>query len=209
MSGAIGLFADLVNPIIGFLSLVTLCLLALLYRHARRLPRRLLDVLQAAAREIGAVVEPPTPMALLYALRKRGEGDDELVVGRLGGIIDNEDKFQPDFHLDRIRHVQEITRTLIEIFPILGILGTVCAMAGAVGLQQGTDAAAAGAALGRIVELFGIAIHSTVYGIGAGILFMILHALIGPRLDSSVRQAEEYREWITQARHQVASRRTA
>ncbi len=75
-----------------------------------------------------------------------------------------------------------VVRTAIESYPLLGILGTLFAMALALseGGPSGIDAAAAGAAqdISHIIKAFNSAIWSTVWGLIFAVGFMLFNASV-------------------------------
>lgn len=90
-----------------------------------------------------------------------------------------------------------ICRTMIEAYPLAGVLGTILAIGAA--LQAGGDENAA-TAVGTIVSRFGDAIWSTFAGLCAAILLMFVNSVMEPSFRRLAENRLHVREMIAQAK---------
>ena len=94
-----------------------------------------------------------------------------------------------------------ICRTMIEAYPLLGVLGTILAIGAA--LQTG-DGEAASATVSTIVSRFGDAIWSTFAGLAAAIFLMFLNSSLEPRFQRLAENRKNVRETVALAKRELA-----
>jgi biopolymer transport protein ExbB/TolQ len=94
-----------------------------------------------------------------------------------------------------------IGRTMIEAYPLVGVLGTILAIGAA--LQTGSaDTAASG--VNAIVGRFGDAIWSTFAGLSAAILLMFLNSIVEPTFLRLGENREHVRETVAKAKRELS-----
>jgi len=99
-----------------------------------------------------------------------------------------------------------MARTMIEAYPLAGVLGTILAIGSAL---QKSETAAAGAAtaattMSRIVERFGDAIWSTFAGLAAAILLMFINSLMETRFERLTQCRSHVRDVVAKAKRELA-----
>ncbi len=94
-----------------------------------------------------------------------------------------------------------ICRTMIEAYPLLGVLGTILAIGAA--LQSG-DAATASASVSTIVSRFGDAIWSTFAGLTSAVLLMFLNSALEPRFRRLAENRTDVRETVARTKRELA-----
>ena len=95
-----------------------------------------------------------------------------------------------------------MARTVIEIYPLLGILGTILAVAAALPALEAENAGA----MTNIMRLFGEAIWSTIFGLAAAIALMWVNSWLEPEY---VRLAEiriNVRDVVAQAKRELGEK---
>lgn len=95
-----------------------------------------------------------------------------------------------------------ICRTMIEAYPMAGILGTILAIGAA--LQQGKAAGDATTTVSTIVQYFGDAIWSTFAGLIAAMVLMFYHSLVETRFLRLAENRVHVRETITRAKREMS-----
>ena len=88
------------------------------------------------------------------------------------------DEARPYLKTASFERTYSLSRTLIEIYPLLGILGTVLAIG--CGLAAQANSAESGAAIDAVVKNFGNSIWSTFMGLLFAVIYMILNAFWEP-----------------------------
>lgn len=171
--------------------------LAVLARAASRIPRQLRYVLDVIGDEVRC--DAPDNLARLYSLKQYLAAADPVRRGHLQGRILESNRWKPDIANEGTRRFASVLGVFGEIFPLLGILGTVCAMA-AKGMAGGEPEVV----FGQVVKLFETAVTSTIYGIICAVIFIPLFQWISGKLDAGYRQADEVRAWIGQMELEVA-----
>lgn len=94
-----------------------------------------------------------------------------------------------------------ICRTMIEAYPLLGVLGTILAIGAA--LQSG-DGSAASTSVNVIVERFGDAIWSTFAGLSAAVVLMFLNSALEPRFRRLSENRTHVRETVAMAKRELS-----
>ncbi len=92
-------------------------------------------------------------------------------------------------------------RTMIEAYPLAGVLGTILAIGGA--LQTGSDAGTT-TTVSTIVERFGDAIWSTFSGLTAAILLMFLNSLLEPPFRRLAENRVHVREIVVRVKRELS-----
>jgi biopolymer transport protein ExbB len=94
---------------------------------------------------------------------------------------------------DNFERAYSVFRTMPEIYPLLGIVGTVLAIAA--GLQgESADK------IDLVVKNFGNSVWSTAIGLMAAIVFMVVNALQEPSFERVLTYKQQVREIITLAK---------
>lgn len=91
-----------------------------------------------------------------------------------------------------------ICRTMIEAYPLAGVLGTILAIGAA--LQTGKGAGSVNVIVGR----FGDAIWSTFAGLTAGILLMFLNSILETRFERLAENREHVRDTIVRTKRELS-----
>lgn len=97
-----------------------------------------------------------------------------------------------------------ICRTMIEAYPLAGVLGTILAIGAA--LQAGPDAGTV-SSISTIVSRFGDAIWSTFAGLTAAILLMFLNSLVEPAFRRLAENRVHVREMVARAKRELSLNR--
>jgi biopolymer transport protein ExbB len=109
------------------------------------------------------------------------------------------DEARPYLKTASFERVYSLSRTLIEIYPLLGILGTVLAI-GCGLASQANAAPESGAAIDAVVRNFGNSIWSTFMGLLFAVIYMILNAFWEPSFLRLMEHQTNVREVITAAK---------
>lgn len=82
--------------------------------------------------------------------------------------------------------------TLVQVFPLLGILGTILAISGetVVGDSTALDPQA-------LTSAFVLAMNTTILGIGFAILFMLVESVLQPRIERTIVDSKNYKNVLT------------
>jgi biopolymer transport protein ExbB len=92
-----------------------------------------------------------------------------------------------------------MARTVIEVYPLLGILGTILAVAAALPALEANDAGA----MTDIMRLFGAAIWSTIWGLGAAIILMWANSWLEPEYSRLAEIRVNVRDVVAQAKREL------
>jgi len=90
-----------------------------------------------------------------------------------------------------------VVRTMVEAYPLLGILGTILAIG--VALQEGSDPS-----VSNLVGRFGEAIWSTFAGLIAAILLMAINSLLEPAFARLQENRHQIRDTVLRVKRQLA-----
>jgi biopolymer transport protein ExbB len=93
-----------------------------------------------------------------------------------------------------------VARTSIEMYPLLGIMGTVLAIGLALNAPSSAEA---GLATERIVRNFAGSIWATLAGIGCGIVLLLVNSVVEPGFQRLLEHRWEVREVISAAKTQL------
>lgn len=147
-----------------------------------------------------------------------GRGADQIdaFIADIGDVLHSPDRAEDRTALhDRIRILDErrsylqsglfptasnVARTMIEAYPLLGVLGTILAIGSAL---QGADAS-----VQDIVARFGDAIWSTAAGLVAGILLLFVNGVLEPGFLRLIESRQTVRETVSQAKRELALRQS-
>lgn len=97
--------------------------------------------------------------------------------------------------------ISNMARTMIEAYPLAGVLGTILAIGSA--LQNGGTADAASATMTGIVSRFGDAIWSTFAGLSAAMLLMFINSLLEPRFARLTTCRTHVRDMVARAKREL------
>jgi biopolymer transport protein ExbB/TolQ len=92
-----------------------------------------------------------------------------------------------------------MARTVIEVYPLLGILGTILAVAAALPALEANEAGA----MTDIMRLFGAAIWSTIWGLGAAIILMWANSWLEPEYSRLAEIRINVRDVVAQAKREL------
>lgn len=93
-----------------------------------------------------------------------------------------------------------IWRTMIDAYPLAGVLGTILAIGVALQTEPGGGAASTGA----IVSQFGNAVWSTFAGLAAAIVLMFFNSCVEPPFQRLTENRSHVREMIARAKRELA-----
>jgi biopolymer transport protein ExbB/TolQ len=145
------------------------------------------DQIEAFLADIKDVLDAPAKQADREALWQRMK------------ILDEERRY---LQSQSFETSYNICRTMIEAYPMAGILGTILAIGAA--LQTGKAAQDAAATVGSIVQYFGDAIWSTFAGLVAAMVLMFINSLVETRFRRLAENREHVRETITRAKREMS-----
>jgi biopolymer transport protein ExbB/TolQ len=81
--------------------------------------------------------------------------------------------------------------TLVQVFPLLGILGTILAISSqTIGTSGTLDPQA-------LTSAFVVAMDTTILGIGFAVLFMLAESVLQPRIERTIVDSKNYKEVLT------------
>ncbi len=92
-------------------------------------------------------------------------------------------------------------RTMIEAYPLMGVLGTIVAIGAAL---RTTAERESGAVVGEVVKRFGDSIWATFAGLFFAILLMLINSVLEPRFTRLVEHRVHVREMIAKAKRELA-----
>ncbi|MEZ6130723.1 MAG: MotA/TolQ/ExbB proton channel family protein [Planctomycetaceae bacterium] len=98
--------------------------------------------------------------------------------------------------------VANMTRTMIEAYPLAGVLGTILAIGSA--LQRPDGAVDAAATMSSIVNRFGDAIWSTFAGLAAAIILMFINSMLETRFERLSQSRLHVRDMVAKAKRELA-----
>lgn len=95
-----------------------------------------------------------------------------------------------------------MARTMIEAYPLAGVLGTILAIGSA--LQRNDAAQDAAATMSAIVTRFGDAIWSTFCGLAAAIVLMFINSMLETRFERLTQSRSHVRDMVAKAKRELA-----
>jgi len=128
----------------------------------------------------------------------RGNDAERQMLGQRMAILDERRRYLSRMLFETSYNV---CRTMIEAYPLLGVLGTILAIGTALQTGDGTSAASS---VGVIVARFGDAIWSTFAGLSAAIALMFLNSALEPRFRRLSENREHVRETIARAKRELS-----
>jgi biopolymer transport protein ExbB len=109
----------------------------------------------------------------------------------------DEERLYLKTHWFEVRY--SVARTFIEIFPLLGIVGTVIAIAAGLATSGPNDADR----VNKVVQNFGYSVLSTAIGLGAAIFFMFANSLLEPGFERLLEYADRIRDLVAEAKRRL------
>jgi biopolymer transport protein ExbB len=143
------------------------------------------DQIEAFLVDVNEVLETPS-----------NEGDRQLLLQRMN-ILDEKRRY---LHSLSFATWYNLARTMIEAYPLAGVLGTILAIGAAL---QG-DGGASANAVSSIVSHFGDAIWSTFAGLSACIVLMFLNSLLEPRFMRLSENRQHVRDVVARAKRELS-----
>jgi len=147
---------------------------------------RLDDSLRALIEYVQAVLHDPQYVPQRGELRERIE------------IIDEDRSYSFSEGFERFFN---FWRSMIEVYPLLGILGTVLAIAASIGAS---GAPASQSAAPTILSNFGYALQSTIAGLGLGVVMIGLNAWHEVGFERLVQRGAQMRETVNKVKRELA-----
>ena len=92
---------------------------------------------------------------------------------------------------NRIEMIESLMSTLVQVFPLLGILGTILAIA-QTAFQSGGEIN-----VSDLSNAFVLAMDTTILGISFSILFMIAESLLRPRVEQLIHESNHFKQIIS------------
>ncbi len=213
----------LITPVIWLFAVAGAALHIYLYQRTKRLELRLRSVLDDTAVRLGLSraaeqLRIGTP-ALLYELGTYLKGLSADQLPPLRAYLQGRDWEKDDLQDQNLQLWRSILLTVIESFPLLGIIGTATAMAQSASIkvadggQKAAEAVgAAGGAVApgfdQVLDLFGVATGTTILGLTFAVFFMFTYSWISTRISRALEEARTYRAWVGEA-YALAGRREA
>lgn len=142
------------------------------------------DQIEAFLVDVNEVLEAPS-----------GEGDRQLLLQRMS-ILDEKRRY---LHSLSFATWYNLSRTMIEAYPLAGVLGTILAIGAALQNDGGTQVTA----VSSIVTHFGEAIWSTFAGLTACIVLMFLNSLLEPRFMRLTENRQHVRDVVARAKREL------
>ncbi|GAB4155007.1 MAG: hypothetical protein Kow00107_04920 [Planctomycetota bacterium] len=191
--------AATINYIILLFAIVGVFLAYFLWRSSRELPVALHRIILDTARQWGLtdLADREDASRVLEGLRMFVEHADAERRGELRGYLSGSDR-KPDLELPKVRTAQRLAHILTEVFPLLGILGTVCALSASMAATAATEGVSQ-ELLAQVLSLFGTAIDSTIYGLVCAVAFMLTFGAIDSRLEQAAEMTAKYRDILDKA----------
>lgn len=100
-----------------------------------------------------------------------------------------------------------VARTMIEAYPLAGVLGTILAIGSA--MQRSEAAQDAATTMASIVNRFGDAIWSTFCGLAAAIVLMFVNSVLETRFERLTQSRSHVRDMVAKAKRELAMAQTA
>lgn len=144
--------------------------------------------IEAFVADINEVLEDP----------ERGEDRDALL--QRMNILDERRGYLHSLVFDTSYN---IWRTMIDAYPLAGVLGTILAIGVAMQAEPSGESVSA---VSRIVDQFGNAVWSTFAGLASAILLMFLNSCVEPRFYRLAENRVHIREMIGKAKRELSFR---
>ncbi len=124
-----------------------------------------------------------------------GSGNRVLLKQRMQIIDERRDYLQSS----RFETAWNVARTMIEAYPLAGVLGTICAIGAALAGPEG-------GAVSTIVGRFGDAIWSTFAGLSAAIILMLVHSYWETSFARLSESRGHVRDTVNKAKRELSQR---
>ena len=111
-------------------------------------------------------------------------------------ILDEQRRYLDSF---RFESAWNVARTGIEIYPLLGVLGTIFAL----WLAMREPSADASATVGAIVQRFGLAIDSTFAGLAIAVFLMVVNSFLETLFVRLAENRRAVRQLVTQVKRDL------
>lgn len=144
------------------------------------------DQIEAFIADVNDVLEDPSRKA-----------DRKVLLERMN-VLDEKRRYLSSLFFET---TYNMCRTMIEAYPLAGVLGTILAIGAA--LQTVPDAEAA-SAVGSIVSRFGDAIWSTFAGLTAAIFLMFINSLVEPGFARLSENRRHVRDMVAHAKRELS-----
>ena len=125
--------------------------------------------------------------------------DDRMECLRRMHILDERRSYLDSLSFETISNM---LRTMIEAYPLAGVLGTILAIGAA--LQDPSSAGDVATTMSGIVGRFGEAIWSTFCGLAAAIILMFMNSLLETRFERLTQCRLHVREVVARAKRELA-----
>lgn len=142
------------------------------------------DQVEAFLADVNEVIETPA-----------NKSDRQMLLERMN-ILDERRRY---LHSLGFETWYNICRTMIEAYPLAGVLGTILA----IGAALQTDSATSASAVSSIVSHFGDAIWSTFAGLTACIVLMFLNSLLEPPFVRLSENRRHVRDVVARAKREL------
>lgn len=96
-----------------------------------------------------------------------------------------------------------MARTMIEAYPLAGVLGTVLAIGSALQADSAAQTAAASSTVNVVMERFGDSIWSTFTGLFAAILLMFINSFLEVRFNRLTESRAHVRDMVSRAKREL------
>jgi biopolymer transport protein ExbB/TolQ len=146
------------------------------------------DQIEAFLEDVKEVIETPSL-----------ESDRELLLQRVN-IIDEKRRYLNSLFFETSYNT---CRTMIEAYPLAGVLGTILAIGAALQSDEPSAAGAAVSAVSTIVANFGDAIWSTFAGLSSCIVLMFLNSCIEPPFGRLAENRTHVRDMIARVKREL------
>ena len=202
--------SQITTPVIIGLFVVHLLYFFWLIGWARRDERRMVADFESFTRDLRhrSVLERGMPLAdqieafladIKDVLDDPGKSAEREALWQRMKILDEERRY---LQSQSFETSYNICRTMIEAYPMAGILGTILAIGAA--LQDGKRAGDASATVSSIVQYFGDSIWATFSGLIAAIVLMFLNSMVETRFLRLAENRGHVRETITRVKREMA-----
>lgn len=145
------------------------------------------DQIEAFLADVNDVLDEPSRKAERQALLERMR------------VLDEKRRYLDSMFFDT---VYNMARTMIEAYPLAGVLGTILAIG--VALQTGPAAEENASAVGQILGQFGNAIWSTAAGLISAMVLMFVNACLEPPFSRLSENRRHVRETVAKAKRELS-----
>lgn len=132
-------------------------------------------------------------------LDEDGRTKDRLALLERMRVLDEKRRYLNSMSFET---VYNMARTMIEAYPLAGVLGTILAIGAA--LQANTASAQSSATVGIILGRFGDAIWSTAAGLLAAMILMFINSSLEPAFSRLSENRRHVRETVSRVKRELA-----